>query len=168
MTKGGTLRMIFKLNQKIIVSMLAVLILSIAIPARAFQSPNVGEVVDAPPPSTAILRWNKIAVDCSGLDHTPVGPGETRVFGEQVGPCRAARAMASVHIAMFEAMNAIVGGFKSFITGPKKSGPGSTDAAVAQAAHDALVAMFPSQKSLLDPKLDDDLELIVESRQKKH
>ena len=158
--------MIFKLNQKIIVSMLAVLVLSIAIPARAFQSPNVGEVVDAPPPSTAILRWNKIAVDCSGLDHTPVAPGETRVFGEQVGPCRAARAMAIVHIAMFEAMNAIVGGFKSYITGPKKGGPGSTDAAIAQAGHDALVAMFPSQQSLLDPKLADDLAAIPNGQSK--
>ncbi len=36
--------------------------------------------------------WNSVAIDASGLDHTPVAPGETRVFGEQLGPgARAAR-----------------------------------------------------------------------------
>ena len=38
-----------------------------------------------------ILRWNDIANDASGLDHTPVQPGENRVFGEQIGPGRASR-----------------------------------------------------------------------------
>ena len=51
--------------------------------------------------------WNQIAIDASGVDHTPVAAGETRVFGEQLGPGRAARAMAIVHIAMFDAVNAI-------------------------------------------------------------
>jgi hypothetical protein len=58
----------------------------------------------------ALHRWNQIAIDASGLDHTPVGPGETRTFGEQLGPARASRAMAIVHIAMFDAVNAILGG----------------------------------------------------------
>ena len=35
---------------------------------------------------SAVVRWNRIAIDASGLDHTPVRPGESRVFGEQVGP----------------------------------------------------------------------------------
>ncbi len=56
-----------------------------------------------------LLRWNDIAIDASGLDHTPVEPGENRIFGEQIGPGRASRAMAIVHIAMFEALNAITG-----------------------------------------------------------
>ena len=55
----------------------------------------------APGATAAILRWNSISIDASGLDHTPVAPGENRVFGEQVGPCRAARAVAIVHIAIF-------------------------------------------------------------------
>ncbi|HWO00659.1 MAG TPA: phosphatase PAP2 family protein [Blastocatellia bacterium] len=117
------------------------------------------------PSSTALIHWNRIAVDCSGLDHTPVAPGENRVFGEQVGPCRASRAMAIVHIAMFEAMNAIVGGFKGYAS-PHKSGPGSTDAAIAQAAHDTLIALFPSQKPELDNKLTEDLALIADGQLK--
>src|SRR6476469_9700590 len=62
-------------------------------------------------------RWNQIAVDASGLDHTPVAPGETRTFGEQLGPARASRAMAIVHIAMFDAVNAIMGGYESYTGG---------------------------------------------------
>ncbi len=61
-----------------------------------------------------LLRWNQIAIDASGLDHTPVQPGETRVFGEQLGPGRSSRAIAIVHIAMFDAVNAIAGGYRSF------------------------------------------------------
>jgi len=37
-------------------------------------------------------RWNVIAINATGLDHTPVAPGENRVFGEQLGPGRASRA----------------------------------------------------------------------------
>ena len=33
-----------------------------------------------------VHHWNQIAIDASGLDHTPVAAGETRVFGEQLGP----------------------------------------------------------------------------------
>lgn len=58
--------------------------------------------------------WNQIAINCSGLDHTPVPAGESRVFGEQLGPGRASRAMAIVHIAMFDAINAIAGGYRSY------------------------------------------------------
>src|SRR5438094_1805768 len=38
----------------------------------------------------SLHRWNVIAINASGLDHTPVAPGENRVFGEQLGPGRAA------------------------------------------------------------------------------
>jgi hypothetical protein len=40
----------------------------------------------------AVRRWNEIAINASGLDHTPVADGETRVFGEQIGPARSSRA----------------------------------------------------------------------------
>ena len=48
-----------------------------------------------------LKHWNEVAIDASGLDHTPVAPGENRVFGEQLGPGRSSRAMAIVHIAIF-------------------------------------------------------------------
>ncbi len=105
----------------------------------------------------ALERWNRIAIDASGLDHTPVAPGETRVFGEQLGPCRASRAMAIVHVAMFEAINAIVGKYRSFTgmyVAPAKC---NKPIAIAQAAHDTLVVLFPSQKPAFDAELAEDL-----------
>jgi hypothetical protein len=103
----------------------------------------------------AIRRWNEIAIDTSGIDHTPVAAGEARVFGEQLGPGRAARAMAIVHIAMFEAANAVAGGFDSYLDLPRSRGA-SMETAVAHAAHDTLVALFPSQTEALGDLLDDE------------
>ena len=96
-----------------------------------------------------IRHWNRIAIDASGLDHTPLSLGETRVFGEQLGPGRASRAMAIVHIAIFEVVNAIAGAYRSYIGLPRAPQGTSVDAAIAQAAHDTLVAMFPSQRPAL-------------------
>ncbi|HEX4638051.1 MAG TPA: vanadium-dependent haloperoxidase [Chthoniobacterales bacterium] len=108
----------------------------------------------------SIHRWNQIAVDASGLDHTPVAPGELRTFGEQLGPGRASRAMAIVHIAIFDSVNAVAGGYQSYTGIPSVKPPVSLDAAVAQAAHDTLVAMFPSQGASFDSLLADDLAKI--------
>jgi PAP2 superfamily len=104
-----------------------------------------------------IHRWNKIAIDATGLDHTPVAPGEHRTFGEQLGPGRASRAMAIVHVAMFDAINAALGQYQSFTGIQSAPYPYSTAAAVAQAAHDALTSVFPSQKPAFDQELADDL-----------
>jgi hypothetical protein len=105
--------------------------------------------------------WNRIAVDASGIDHTPVSSGETRVFGEQLGPGRASRAMAIVHIAMFDAVNAFDGRYRSYTRIPAAARGASIDAAIAQAAHDTLVAVFPSQQPALDALLADDLAQIA-------
>ena len=111
-------------------------------------------------PSERLRRWNEVAINATGLDHTPVQPGETRTFGEQLGPGRAARAMAIVHIAMHDAINAIRGRYKTY-TGIAR-GPllASVDAAIAQAARDTLVALFPSQRASFDRELANDLARI--------
>ena len=105
----------------------------------------------------SIHRWNAIAINASGLDHTPVAPGELRVFGEQLGPTRASRAMAIVHIAIFDSVNAVLGGYQSYTGIQSVKPPVSLDAAVAQAAHDTLVALYPSQASAFDSLLAGDL-----------
>jgi hypothetical protein len=107
-----------------------------------------------------VHRWNSIAIDASGLDHTPVAPGEQRVFGENLGPGRASRAMAIVHIAIFDAVNAIAGGFQSYTgVAPARDGT-SMRAAIAQAAHDTLAALYPSQRTSFDDQLEEDIGLI--------
>lgn len=93
---------------------------------------------------------NKMAVDTSGLDHTPVTSNENRTFGHQLGPCRAARAMAIVHIAMFEALNAVVGGYKSYIDQPPAPPGTSVEVAICKAVHDTLISLFPSHCPRLD------------------
>src|SRR5881275_3553759 len=107
--------------------------------------------------SDVVHRWNQIAIDATGLDHTPVAPGENRTFGEQLGPGRASRAMAIVHIAIFDAINAAHGKYQSYTGIQSAPHPFSTAAAVGQAAHDTLVSLFPSQKASFDQALADDL-----------
>ena len=102
-------------------------------------------------------HWNEMAINASGLDHTPPAPGETRVYGEQLGPARSSRAMAIVHIAVFDAVNAISGKYRSYTGIPRAQGPTSMDAAIAEAAHDTLVSLYPSQKKSMDAQLADDL-----------
>jgi hypothetical protein len=114
-------------------------------------------------PATGIRRWNEIAINASGLDHTPVAPGENRVFGEALGPCRSSRAIAIVHTAIFDAVNAIDGSCKSFTGIPRAAAGTSMEAAIAQAAHDALVGVFPSQKPSFDVLLAQDLNQIPNS-----
>ncbi len=110
--------------------------------------------------TSVVGRWNEIAIDASGLDHTPLTDGEHRVFGEQYGPTRASRAMAIVHIAMFEAVNAIAHRYQSYAGVEPVSHAASMDAAVAQAAHDTLSALFPSQKPGFDQQLALDLSTV--------
>jgi hypothetical protein len=68
--------------------------------------------------------------------------------------------MAIVHIAIFDAMNAIAGGYTGY-TGIAPGAPGaSLDAAIAKAAHDTLAALFPSQAARLATLYDRDLSRI--------
>jgi len=116
--------------------------------------------------ASGVRHWNQIAIDASGLDHTPVAPGETRVFGEQLGPHRASRAMAIVHLAVFEVVNAVEGDFKSYIGLPHAKLGTSLQVGVAQAARDTLAALFPSQAASFDTLLAEELDEIPEGRLK--
>jgi hypothetical protein len=107
-----------------------------------------------------VRRWNEIAIDASGLDHTPVAMGENRNFGEQLGPGRSSRAVAIMQIAIFDAANAIVPRYWSY-TGLRPAPPlTKMSAAIAQAAHDTLAALFPSQAAAFRSLLAEDLEQV--------
>ncbi len=99
------------------------------------------------------LMWNEISLDTTAIDHTP-DPAHPSCFGEQIGPTRSSRALAIVHIAMFDAENAITQKYVSYSGVPAVSGNVSLDFAIAQAAHDTLVAEYPGQKSRLDSIFD--------------
>jgi hypothetical protein len=173
----------FKRNQKLIIALLTSLILIASASAWADGFPGgvrdaLGSRFNAAPHSPVLSRrahragidsvryWNEIAINASGIDHTPVAAGENRVFGEQLGPGRASRAMAIVHIAIFDAVNAITGGYQSY-TGlaPARDGT-SMEAAIAQAARDTLIALFPSQTASFDDLLAADLSQIPDGHAK--
>ena len=113
-------------------------------------------------------RWNLIAINASGLDHTPVAPGDPRVFGEQIGPGRFSRAMAIVHIAIFDSVNALERDYRNY-TGVRlrhHDDDVSLDAAIAQAAHDTLAVLYPSQAASFDANLADDLAKIDNNKRR--
>jgi membrane-associated phospholipid phosphatase len=111
-----------------------------------------------------LFLWNELALDTTAIDHTPVPPGETRVFGEQFGPARAARAMAIIHIAMYEAVNAVYQKYASYAGVHKVQGDLSLDTAIARSAHDTLVWLYPSQAPRLDALLAADIAIIKGSQ----
>lgn len=63
------------------------------------------------------------------------------------------RPLAMTSLAMFEAANAFERGYDSLVYVPLATAGASRDAAVAQAAHDVLVALAPSQRTVLDAAL---------------
>ena len=65
--------------------------------------------------------------------------------------------MAIIHVAMFDAMNTILPQYHSFTKVERPEGPIAVDAAIAQAAHDTLVALYPSQTAKFDQLLAEDL-----------
>lgn len=112
-----------------------------------------------------VLFWNNATMAANAIDHTPGIPGGV-VTADELGPARASRAFAIVHIAVFDALNAVRRRYPSY-TGmsPAPSGA-SGDAAIAQAAHDALAAMYPSQAHVIDEVLKHDLARIPSTRAK--
>jgi hypothetical protein len=112
-----------------------------------------------------VLYWNAAALTANAIDHTP-GLPRTPLMADQLGPTRTSRAFAIIHIAMFDAINAVRGRYPSYTGLPPAAPETSDDAAIAQAAHDTLVALYPSQASILHLLLAQDLERLPDSRAK--
>ncbi|MGH9166094.1 MAG: vanadium-dependent haloperoxidase [Acidimicrobiales bacterium] len=93
----------------------------------------------------AILYWNDVALEANRVSHT-------NGKNEQTGPPLSARALAIVHLAMYDAYAGVPGTppLTPYLgLGPAKAGS-SIEAAVAAAAHTTLTALFPSQKAFFD------------------
>ncbi len=101
-----------------------------------------------------VTHWNSIAIDCAKIDHRIAGPDDPAgSVGEQFGPTRTGRALAIVHIAIFDAVNAIDRSYKSYL--PTSAPPPNTsmEAAIAQSAHDTIVVLWPHQANSVDQEL---------------
>src|SRR5215207_2119227 len=67
------------------------------------------------------------------------------------------RNMALVHVAMFDAVNAIDRSYEPYAADVHASHGASQEAAAAQAAHDTLTALYPSRQAVFDAELAEDL-----------
>lgn len=82
-------------------------------------------------------------------------------------PPRAFIRLAMVHLAIYDAVNAIEGRpFTPYGRGLKVNYPASREAAVATAAHDVLTALFPAQQTDLDAKYAASLAAIPDGARK--
>jgi membrane-associated phospholipid phosphatase len=117
-----------------------------------------------PNPTARLAYWNEVALRAIAVDHTPPFTEDTSVGAEQLGPTRTSRVLAIVHIAIYDALNAICRRYPGY-SGPLTAfADSSYDAAIAQAAHDTLVALYPRQANRLDKWLSMDLARLPAGR----
>jgi hypothetical protein len=93
-----------------------------------------------------ILEWNAVMIEANAVDHSKAVP-------EQPGPVLTGRAFAIISAAMYDALNSIEKIGKPYLTVAPNADGASVDAAVAQAAHDTLTALYPSQSVASDVAL---------------
>jgi hypothetical protein len=95
-----------------------------------------------------VLDWNAYAANAIvGVANMPPPRGLIR--------------LAMVHVAIYDAVNAIEGyPFTPYAVTPNVVTPASPEAATAAAAHDILVTLFPSQQAVLDAEYAASLALI--------
>src|SRR5262245_24846947 len=90
-----------------------------------------------------VLEWNQMALQAIGQ--------------ARVSPVVASRALAITQAADYDAVNAIDRLFEPYYAEVHASHGASLEATAAQAAHDTLAALFPSQSSTFDAALAADL-----------
>ena len=112
---------------------------------------SLNRLEDRTVPASAVLRWNDLMLDANALDHAGTfhnpGPGMT------------ARAFAIVHAAIYDAVNSITHAYQPYKVEIAAPANASIDAAVAQAGHDTLVALYPSFATTFDAALRKTLRL---------
>src|SRR5262245_41481530 len=115
--------------------------------------PNFESLEDRIVPAVdPILEWNAVALEANRISYSG------GVVNDQLGPTRSSRALAIVHVAMFDAWNSIHVDYTPYlIKAPSAYRAADDTAAVAQAAHDTLVAMYPHQQDMFDSALSQTL-----------
>ncbi len=97
-----------------------------------------------------VLQWNDVLLDAVRVDKT--------------APPAASRAMAIVHTAIYDTVNSIDREFAPYFTRVDVHPRASKEAAVASAAYETLVALFPAQKATFDAKRVASLSEIPDGR----
>jgi hypothetical protein len=95
-----------------------------------------------------VLRWNEIAVATVGSQ----------------APFPSTRAMATVQLAVFEAVNAITGKYEPYLGALAAPDGASTEAAAIAAAHGVLKAFFPGASDTLDTLRTESLAVLPDAQ----
>ena len=112
-------------------------------------SPNA-TVAQAPPAPNPVIEWNRtLLAIVRTKTPQPLQPPTTH----------ATRAFAMLHLGIYDAVVAVDGG-KPYRAEHILKRRASAPAAADQAAHDVLVALYPSQQASLDSELNADLAAI--------
>jgi hypothetical protein len=129
----------------------AVVAVLVVLGTAAFGGRGLTPHVEAAYTSDAVvLRWNEIAVATIGAQP----------------PFPSTRFMATVQLAVFEAVNAITGDYEPYL-GTITAPPGaSTEAAAVAGAHGVLKAFFPAQGATLDQQRAASLAAIPDGQAK--
>jgi hypothetical protein len=123
-------------------------------PGQSLNKPLQNVVKNAPSrekvnDENAVVIWNLIAIDTSGIDHTFTKK-------DQGGPTRASRAMAMVQIAVADTLALITKAYQPYYSDYMVSVTGKQqDSAIASAAVHVLSQLFPQQSSRLQKLYDD-------------
>jgi hypothetical protein len=99
------------------------------------------------PTGDPVLHWNTVALDAAVVDHAVGGPTT------QFGPTRTSRAFAIMQGAVFDAVNSIDRVYDPYLIQLPAPRNASIDAAVAEAAHETLVSLYPYQRATFDAEL---------------
>jgi membrane-associated phospholipid phosphatase len=116
------------------------------VPLTRTDGPSAEDRPAPPRPRDAVLFWNDVLLQTVKADRT--------------APPMAARNMAMVHVAVYDAVNAVHRSHCPYRVDAVP--PPGTDAraAAAAAAHDVLVALYPRQARRLDAALDEALTAV--------
>jgi membrane-associated phospholipid phosphatase len=102
-----------------------------------------------------VLHWNTVALDTIRNDY---------ILGhvhDQGGPTQDSRVMAIVSAAIYDSVNAVAGGYTPYLVNIHAAPGTSMDAAIAQAGHDTLHALYPHQTNQIDAALTASLTQIA-------
>ena len=131
-----------------IAATLAVLLATVSFSAVAGARPALKHAGRASGQPDQVIQWNQTLLQ---LLQTP---------GAQPATVHPTRSLAITQLAVYDAVNAIEGGYAPYLPQHPAPRAASPDAAAAAAAHTVLLALFPSQQQVIDAKFQDSLSQI--------
>lgn len=131
----------------------------VAMPAAAqeIEALSVAERTRNADIKAAVLKWHDVMLDVHAVDFRDPGPNAPP---EQVGPTRTSRAFAMVMVSVYDAVNAFDRRRTSYNNIPAAQPGASEEVAIAYAARDTLVALWPGQAAAINAILAEELTKI--------